>query len=331
MRTEKRIGKPEAWGRTPETVMIVSVSRRTDIPAYYAEWFIRRLRAGWCEVANPFRPSSVTRVSLDRADVDAFVFWTRNPAPFAAATDEVEARGYPFYFLVTVNGYPPELEPHAPPLPVRLAALRRLADRIGPDRVVWRYDPILLSERMDFGWHLDRFTELAAALRDATRRVIVSFADFYRKTERRLRAVERLTGDPFVRDPFAQPGFPTFVRRLCTRAAEQGMDIQSCAEDARLASLGIRPGKCIDDELLRRVLGVSVRDRKDAGQRPACGCVAARDIGAVDSCPNGCEYCYATVSHAVARDRHARHDPANPLLIPPVQGAGRRNGDARVG
>lgn len=296
--------------------MIVSASRRTDIPAFYAEWFLRRLREGWCHVANPFRPSSVSRVSLARADVDAFVFWTRNADPFGAALDEVESRGYPFCFLVTLNDYPPELEPRAPAWADRLAAFRRLADRIGPDRVAWRYDPILLSSRLDFDWHLKRFESLAAALRGATRRAIVSFADFYRKTERRLRAVERATGDPFVRDPFALPRFDRFVSGLCAAAADRGMGIQSCAEDERLAGYGLGPGKCLDNEWLGRALGVRVANRKDPGQRPACRCVAARDIGAMDSCPNGCAYCYATVSNATALARLARHDPANPLLIP---------------
>ena len=133
--------------------MIVSVSRRTDIPAFYSDWFIGRVRDGFCLVPNPFNKKQIARISLRPEDVDCFVFWSKNPRPLTRRLDELDRRGFRYYFLVTLNDYPPELEPALPDLGDRLAAFRDLADTLGPDRVVWRYDPIILSNRTDGAYH----------------------------------------------------------------------------------------------------------------------------------------------------------------------------------
>ena len=295
--------------------MIISASRRTDIPAFYAEWFMNRIRAGWCEVPNPFRPSVATRVSLAPGDVDVIAFWSKNPAPMLPQLDELDARGFRYYFLYTLNDYPSDIEPGVPPLAERLEAFRPLAARVGPSRVVWRYDPIILSERMGAAWHLEAFSRLADALAGRCARVIISFLDFYRKTGRRLGRLEAAGGDRFLRDPFALPEFEAFVRDLAVAAARAGIRIQSCAEDARLRAAGIEPGKCIDDRLIQNLFGLSLPEGKDPGQRPACGCVRSKDIGVPDSCPHGCEYCYSTRSAAVADARWRAHDPRASALV----------------
>ncbi len=294
--------------------MIISASRRTDIPAFYGEWMINRLRAGFCRVANPFNPTQVSRVSLAGDDVDAIVFWTKDVGPFLPRIADLERLGHPYCFLYTLNDYPSALEPNLPPFEQRLAVFRELSARIGPERVSWRYDPIVLSERMDAECHRERFRYIAKALSGATHRVIVSLVDFYRKTERRLREVEQATGDSFVRAPTHDPCLPELADGLVRIASECGMRIQSCAEDARVTACGIEPGACIDGDYLQRVFGIDVPARKDRGQREACRCVASRDIGATDSCLHGCAYCYSTRSHAAARARHARHDPRADML-----------------
>jgi hypothetical protein len=294
--------------------MIISASRRTDIPAFYAEWFLQRLRAGGCRVANPMNPRVVTAVSLRPEDVDAIVFWSKNPAPLMPHLDELDSRGFKYAFLFTLNDYPASLEPGVPAVADRLATFRRLAERLGPERVVWRYDPIVLSRTLDARWHAQAFDRLAAALRGHTRRVIVSVVDFYRKSERRLAALERRTLDAFDRNPFALPEFPALIAGLTRAAAENGMAIQSCAEEDALRSLGVKPGKCLDDGWLWSALGIRVPPTKDPGQRPLCGCVASRDIGAPDSCLHDCEYCYATRSAEAALARHGRHDATAPAL-----------------
>jgi DNA repair photolyase len=257
---------------------------------------MERIRAGWCDVANPFNPKSVSRVSLAPADVPAIVFWTKNAAPFLQHLDELDRRGFRYYFLFTLNAYPEILEPAVPPLPRRLATFRELSRRLGAERVVWRYDPIILSDRLDVSFHLAQVEMLANALHGATRRLIVSFVDFYRKTERQLQRIAAETGDRFCRNPVEHPEIGRLAHGLIRIAGQHGLDPQTCAEDERLRALGLKPGKCIDDELIQRALGVEVPDRKDKGQRLACLCVGSRDIGTPDTCRHACAYCYAAAS-----------------------------------
>lgn len=299
--------------------MIISASRRTDIPAFYGEWFMNRLREGFCLVANPFNPANVSHVSLLPEDVDVIVFWSKNPRPFLSHLDDLDRTGFRYYFLFTVNSYPKSLEPNLPPLDERIRTFRKLSRRLGQSYVVWRYDPIILSRKMDAAYHLNSFRMIAESLADTTERVVLSFVDFYRKTERRLVRVEAETGDAFCRAPFPHAEFEILVRGLVSVAAQYNLEIQTCAEDPCLEDLGIVPGKCIDDELIRRVFGIAVSSKKDPGQRKECRCVVSKDIGATDSCLHGCEYCYSTVSVAVARARAARHNPSSPVLIPASQ------------
>ena len=294
--------------------MIISASRRTDIPAFYAAWFMQRVRAGFCTVPNPFNTNQISRVSLRPEDVDAIVFWTRNPRPLLAALDELDARGYRYYFQYTILDNPRLLDPRTPPVAAAVETCRRLADRIGPARVIWRYDPIVLSSVTDFGFHQERYGWIAEQLRGYTTRSVISFVDGYRKAARRRRALaaQGVTFSDLA--PETLPGFPDLLRGLVATAVQNHMEIVSCAEEIDLAGYGVRPGKCIDDGLLARVFGLQLDLRKDPGQRNACGCVVSRDIGMYDSCPFGCQYCYATTSFARAAANHAAHDPEAPSL-----------------
>ena len=294
--------------------MIISASRRTDIPAFYADWLMNRLRSGYCLVSNPWNPKQVSRISLVEADIDAIVFWTKNPAPLMPYLPEIDGMGLKYCFLFTLNDYPADLEPHVPELASRIQTFRELSAVIGKQRLTWRYDPIIISRRFDPDYHALAFKRIADNLSGSTDRVIVSIADFYAKTKRRLSAVESATGDAFIRDPFTFSGFPDMTRSMSVTAAKNGMTIQSCAEDDRLEAMGIKPGKCIDDGLLKRALGISVSGRRDSGQRPKCLCVESRDIGANNSCRHGCEYCYATSSQAQSERYAGSHDPAAPML-----------------
>ena len=281
---------------------------------------MNRLRAGYCLVANPFNPGKVSRVSLASADVEAIVFWTKDPSSFFPCLDEIDHRGFRYYFLFTLNDYPAALEPGLPALDERIDVFRRLAGRIGPARVIWRYDPIILSRNLHPDYHRRAFAAIARELRGSCERVIVSLLDFYRKTERRLRTVEKSIGDAFCRDPFACPGFDALAADLISMAADNGLALQSCAEEERLAELGVPPGKCIDEELIRRAFNIQVTGRKDPGQRGDCLCVCSRDIGATDTCLHDCAYCYATRSPDAARRRFEQHDPAGEQLVPAREG-----------
>jgi hypothetical protein len=294
--------------------MIVSASRRTDIPAFYAAWFVNRVRAGFCTVPNPFNANQVSYVSLRPEDVDAIIFWTRNPRPLLSSLDELDARGYRYYFQYTILDNPRLLDRHTPRVDIAVETFQRLADRIGPERVIWRYDPIVLSSATDASFHQDRYAWIAEQLRGCTTRSVISIVDLYRKAARRLQSLTAQGVTFSDQPPETLPGFADLLRGLVAAAAQNGMEIVSCAEEIELTCYGVRPGKCVDDDLLARVFGLQLNLRKDPGQRDACGCVISRDIGVYDSCLFGCQYCYATSNFARAAANYATHDPEAPSL-----------------
>ena len=308
--------------------MIISASRRTDIPAFYSHWLINRLRAGWCSVPNPFNLQQVSQISLAPQDVDVLVFWTRSPRPLLPYLDELDRRGYRYYFQFTLMDNPPLLDPHHPPTCRAVETFRLLADRIGAQRVIWRYDPIVLTSITPPDFHRIVFGRLAEALRGSTIRCVISFLDIYGKIRPRLAEISR-KGAPLL--PAAMdlqiPGSPipdqvgNLARDLSSIALQNGMEIVSCAEQHDLKPFGVRPGKCIDDELIARLFGLDVSHTKDPGQRPACGCVQSRDIGMYNSCLFGCRYCYTTGSFERSR-LTSNHDPQSPsLFLSPLMGS----------
>jgi hypothetical protein len=294
--------------------LIISASRRTDIPAFYAPWFINRVRAGYCAVPNPYYPSRVSRVSLRPDDVSAFVFSTRNPRPLMRHLDELDDLGFKYYFLITLVNNPRSIDPKSPPAEASAAAIQELAEKIGPRRLIWRYDPIVLSSQTGLDYHLENFTRLAASLHGATTRCIISILDEYPRARSRLDALRR-SGLEIFAGARLQGLVDELVPRLVERAARQGIHITSCAERFDLKPLGVEPGKCIDDRLLSDLFGLAPSGKKDPSQRPECGCVPSRDIGMYHSCLFGCAYCYATRSFAEARRNYDRHDPNSPSML----------------
>lgn len=308
------VRRPRSFVRGIEKVLkvIISASRRTDIPAHYSEWFMNRVRARYCLVPNPFNRLQVSRVSLEPVDVDAIVFWTRNPRPLVPHLPELDGRGYRYYFLVTLMANPRQIDPGCPPVETAIQNFRRLADGIGPERVIWRYDPILLSTATDPGFHLNAYSQIARALKGYTHRSVVSIVRVYRKLRRR---VSELAAQGIELLPHNEETLSALMGSLAETAAMNGMEIRSCADELDLQRCGIRPGKCVDDELISRVFGLNLEVGKDPCQRAQCGCVAGRDIGMYDSCPAGCIYCYAVASFEQARARYRQHNPEAPSLL----------------
>lgn len=319
---------------------VVSVSRRTDVPAFYARWFVGRVRAGFCEWVNPFGGQR-QRVSLRPEDVAAFVFWTRNPAPLMPHLDELERRGYRFYFHFTLNGYPGALEPYNPPVELSIGRFRRLSDRIGAQRVFWRYDPVVLGRVagrvLDEEYHVRRFEELARALEGYTERCYVSFVNWYRKVRQNLlRAGLVPLAAPGAGDAAGPTGLEVELRRhlasrLAAAAAAHGIALYACCDDALVGAGGVRKARCVDPEVIGRL-------RPDLGPPPGprptreqCGCAESVDIGAYDTCLFGCAYCYATRSRAVARARYRACRPDSPALGPPGGRAGPAGGRGERG
>lgn len=286
--------------------MILSASRRTDIPAYYSKWFLNRLKAGYALVRSPYRPSRLWRVDLSPDVVDAIVFWTKDPAPMLDKLSEIGRMGYPFYFQYTLTPYGPEIEPGSPPAAEAVETFRRLAERIGPERMVWRYDPVILTGRMTPEWHFAKFEALCRALRGSTEECVFSFLDEYAKTRRSAALADRLEITPAAMRRIAA-GFSQI-------AAGYGLTLRTCCEEIDLSACCIAHGACIDRQKIEKLAGCRLRVGKDRNQRPACGCAESVDIGAYNTCPRGCVYCYAVSSAAAARRNAAAHDPESPLL-----------------
>jgi hypothetical protein len=285
--------------------MIISASRRTDIPAFYTPWLLRRLREGYALVRNPVNPRLVYHVSISAVKTRCIVFWTKNPAALVERLGELEDFGIPFYFLFTLTGYGPELERNLPGKKEILRTFLALARRLGPERVVWRYDPILFTPEYSPPVHLRLFAELARELAGSTRRCIVSFLTMYNKCRRNLASFELMEVSPARKTDL--------VRGLQAIAAPLDIRMTSCA-CAEMVEAGVPAGKCIDDLLISRISGEEFRGRKDRSQRGSCLCVESADIGAYDTCVHHCLYCYANSNYETALERRRLHDPQSPLL-----------------
>ena len=289
--------------------MIISASYRTDIPAFYGNWFINRLEAGVCEVANPYSAQTY-RVSLKQSDMDGIVFWTKNVRPFLAPLEDIHRRRIPFIMHYTINAYPTAMEHSVPDSEQSIKLLKLLSDSYGYRAVVWRYDPIVISDLTSAGWHQDNFARIAGALRGITDEVVVSFAQIYRKTRRNLdfsAAKHRF----FWRDP-AISEKETLTKRLADIAASNRMRLSLCSQPA-ISVNGIDAAKCIDKDRLSDVAQTPIV-AKTKGNRPGCLCSESRDIGAYDKCPMGCAYCYAVRDRKTARLNHKAHRPDNARL-----------------
>jgi hypothetical protein len=293
---------------------VISASRRTDIPAFYAQWFMNRIRAGFCHWINPFS-DRVYRISLAPEDCVAVVFWTRHPQPLLPHLPELDGRGYKYYFLYTLLGYPRVIDAHAPEAEVAVDTFRRLSNLISPSRVFWRYDPILFGSVTPPEYHLEQFAFLAQRLKGYTQRCIFSFLVPYGKTQRNLARLSAKEGIVF------EPPDPEQRRRLLVAmvdiARDNGMQLYTCCEADNLQIEGIRRSSCVDLQILRELTSDPNLFLKSKPTRPLCGCVESVDIGSYDTCLFGCAYCYATNSRRVALKRHAAHDPDDTILSRP--------------
>jgi DNA repair photolyase len=295
--------------------MIISASRRTDIPAFYAEWFMNRIREGHLFVQNPFNANRFTKVDLSPSNVEAIVFWTKNPAPMLGYLDELDARGYRYYFQFTVTAYPKLIEPFVPTEEQLLANFQNLSARVGAERVVWRFDPVLISGITPENVILETFARLAGRMRGQTERVVTSFARFYRTVKSRLDRAQKETGTGFTDISGNPDRIYGVAREMASIAKRNSMRIVSCAEKLDLAEFGIEHGKCVDDGLLKKVFGIDVSPVKDPYQRVECRCVRSQDIGQYDTCLHGCLYCYANPNRIRVNKNRALHDPKSPFLI----------------
>lgn len=286
--------------------MIISASRRTDIPTYYSERFFNRLREEYVMVRNPMNMHQISRISLNRDLIDAVVFWTKNPIPMLNKLEAMES--IPYYFQFTVTPYGTDMEPNIPDKDtVIIPAFQKLAEKIGRERVIWRYDPIFFTETYNSEFHVRAFEHFSKLLHGYTEKCIVSFLDLYANTARNTRT--------FKIHSLNQEEQIDLMRKFVKVAAKNHIQIETCAEKVDLEALGIKHAHCIDGELLEKIIGCRLNLRKDPNQRMGCGCISSIDIGAYNTCRNGCYYCYANMNNLAAQDRWRLHDPKSPLLF----------------
>jgi hypothetical protein len=272
--------------------MIVSASYRTDIPAFFADWFRAHLAAGAIDVANPFsgKPFSV---ALRGDSVDGYVFWTRNAAPFADALRDVARLDLPFVVQYTVTGYPRAIDAYTPRAADAVTQISALAAHYGPRAVVWRYDPVLMTSLTPADWHRHNFTELARQLAGKVDECVVSAAHIYKKTKRRLKLAAK--DQKFT---WNDPGWGEkrdLLAELAETAAENGIKLTICSQPDALSD-HLVAARCIDAARLSDIAGYDIAARQK-GNRDGCLCAMSRDIGAYDTCAHGCVYCYAVSDH----------------------------------
>lgn len=285
--------------------MILSVSRRTDIPAFYSDWFFNRLTEGFVYVRNPMNIHQVSKIVLSPKVIDCIVFWSKNPRPMFSRLDEL--KDYMYYFQFTINPYDKGFETGVPKKEGIINTFKELSEKIGSKRVIWRYDPILLTDKMDIDYHLKYFEEIAKRLEGFTDKCVISFVDLYKKTQSNLK--DTLAREPSIKE------MVELAAKMYVIAKQYGITIQTCAEEIELESVGIKHGKCIDSALIEDLLGVKLIVSKDPNQRKECGCVQSIDIGEYNTCAHGCKYCYANFRESMVLRNRASHDPQSPLLI----------------
>lgn len=275
--------------------MIISASRRTDIPAFYAEWFMERIREGFFYSVNPFNSKQVKHISLLPSKVEAIVFWTKNPESMMRYLKELDDRGYRYYFHYTLNDYPGIFEPHMKPVEERLKTFIQLSATIGKSKVIWRYDPIIVSNLTPVNYHIERFGRIAERLSGSTERVVISFVDFYGKVNRRLKKlIDSCTLEVTdITEEKLKSDLDLFISKLKKIADDVGMEMFSCAEKVDLSHLGVNHGSCIDANLINRIFNLSIRVKKDKNQRKECLCGESIDMGMYNTCRYFCTYCYA--------------------------------------
>ena len=263
--------------------MILSVSRRTDIPAFFSKWFINRIREGYVLVRNPMNYHQISKINLSPKLIDCIVFWTKNAKSMLPYLKEIGEQ-YPFYFQYTLNAYGKDVEQNLPPLNERLKTIKMLSQTIGKERVIWRYDPILLSPTYNIEWHVEQFKILAQELSNYVETCVFSFLDLYPKINKNIKECDIRACNE------------TEMNQIAGAFADIGkhynLQLKTCAELIDLEMYGIKHNSCIDPELISRIIGFKIQAVKDKNQRSECGCVESIDIGQYNTCRHNCRYCY---------------------------------------
>lgn len=283
--------------------MVIHTGNRTDIPAFYSEWFRRRLKEGYVMVRNPYNEHSVNRYRLSPDVVDLIVFCTKNPHPLLPFPPELEA--FRQYWFVTITPYGRDIEPNVPPYEKVLEDFRTLSKALGTKCVAWRYDPILIDDTYTVEKHIEAFEKMASYLSGYTEVCIISFIDLYEKVKKNYPEVREVTQEEEI----------TLVKEFVRIGRKYGIRIKSCAEGERLAPYAVDTSGCMTLKIYEEAIGRAIKAPVIKNNRALCACYLTCDIGAYNTCMHFCRYCYANFDKGAVRRNHALHDPSSPLLI----------------
>lgn len=290
--------------------MILSVSRRTDIPNYYSEWFINRMKEGFLYVRNPMNIHQVSKIMLSPDIIDCIVFWTKNPKPMLDKLDALKE--YKYYFQFTLTGYGRDVEKGLPHKKKEvIPVFKELSKKIGSEKVIWRYDPIFFNENYTKEYHINAFSQIAEELEGYTHRCVISFVDFYAKNRKGMEELKL--------QETKERQLVSFSGKLQEVALAKGIEVFSCAEKIDLSKCGIKHGSCIDKNIIEEITGCKIEVSKDKNQREECGCVESVDVGSYNTCLNGCKYCYANFSEKAVRSNVKKCEVNSPLLCGNVE------------
>lgn len=288
--------------------MILNTGGRTDTVQYYTKWLLKRLEEGYVLSRNPLFPNKVTRYELTPDTVDCMVFCSKDYTPILPQIGAVAQR-FHTYFHYTITAYGKDVEPGVPSIEESMDTLVRLSEIVGKERIAWRYDPVLLTDTYTVRKHLNTFAHMAERIAPHVDRCIFSFVEMYKKLETNMPELISLTEDDM--DKLAEG--------LGSIAGQHGLRIQTCGSNGDFTRYGIQTSGCMTLDILGAANGINFRTLKHKGMREGCHCIESRDIGAYDTCLNGCKYCYANKNPQRARDNFKQHDPDSPLLLGPVQ------------
>jgi len=284
-------------------IMIINTGMRTDIPAFYSEWFMNRIREGYVLVRNPYRQDWITRYELDPEVVDCIAFCTKNPAPMLKYIDELKQ--FHQYWFVTITPYGKDIEPSVPPKEQVMQNFITLSKAIGVNCIGWRYDPIFIDSAYTLECHLSDFETMCKNLSGYTKVCVISFIDIYEKVTRNFPQAKTVTPQERIAigKAFAEIG------------KRYGITIKACAEGNDLAPYGVDCNGCMTQETYEAAIGNSLDIPKKKSQRAECSCILGTDIGAYDTCAHFCRYCYANTNRENVRRNIRLHDPNSPFLV----------------
>lgn len=293
---------------------VLSISRRTDIPTYFSEWFINRMERGEVYTRNnPYNPNAISHITWKKEDIDAIVFWTKNPLPMISKLDRL--KDYKYYFQFTLTGYGKDMEGNLPNKFKLIEGFKELSKHC---RVVWRYDPIIITNTYSIEWHIKTFEMIAKSLAGYTDRCVVSFVDIYNFVKKNLNYSQIY---PKNINMDMDGVYIDFCKRIVDIANRNGMSVYSCAEVTDFISKGIdiKHGSCIDKAMIEDIIGYPLKTKKDPAQRSACQCIESVDFGKYNTCANGCKYCYACKVPAEIKNNLSFYNENSPMLCDTIK------------